>query len=90
MAEETSFLMGALVGFIAATILGMVMQRIRLERGKMGAHHRTQAVTQQTSKTPAQVVQESRSAALNWFFWMLVLIAIAVLVVGFFIYLFGA
>jgi Na+/H+ antiporter NhaD/arsenite permease-like protein len=81
MAEETSFVMGAVVGFLAATFLGIVMQKIYVARGQMGAHRRPQSVSQQTSKTPAEVVRSSRLAALTWLFWVLVLIGIAASVI---------
>jgi hypothetical protein len=64
------FVLGAMV----AGILGFILQRIQYARGRAGAYRRPQAIVQQTSQTPIQVVRSSVAAGFSCLFWTIVLV----------------
>ena len=74
MGQDLTFLSGMLVGFLVATAFGVVMGRIRVARGKMGARGRPQTVLQKTAQTPDEVVRSSVAATFSWLLWIVILI----------------
>lgn len=73
---DSGFWAGFVAGFLAAGILGLVLQQLRFERKKMGALGRPQEVKTKTDKTPREVLVDSASGACGCVFWSVVLIAV--------------
>ena len=83
--EKQDFLTGLCCGISSTAIIGFLLARIQLERIKAGAEHRPMAVL--TSKTPADVRQASRQAAVT-VFGLTILVIVVILALAGAIYLF--
>jgi hypothetical protein len=77
---------GIIYGFIAAWIIGAILNVIREERGKWGRQNRplnTYSDAEQPNLTAAGIVRDSWLGVLGCIFWTLVLIAVCYLLLFF-------
>lgn len=74
--DNSGFWAGFVAGFLAAGVLGFVLQQLRFQHKKIGALSRPQEVKLEIEKTPGQVAMGSASGACGCFFWTVVLIAV--------------
>lgn len=80
--EDGTFCAGALLGFIMAGIIGLILDRIREARGRAGAQERTLdrfPAAVQPTLTPAGIVRASWEARWAVVAWTLVLIIVVAL-----------
>lgn len=81
MAIERIFCFGAIYGFIAASIFGIISIRVRENRTRMGQKNRhldSFPDSMQPTTTPAQVVRGSQLATLGFIFWFVVLVIVSI------------
>jgi hypothetical protein len=74
--EEMGFFEGFVAGFLAAGVLGFLLQKIRLAQKRAGAYRRPQKVVLETDMTPLEVVRDSAAGGLSCAVWVLILIAV--------------
>ena len=81
MTASSDFCFGIFVGFVAAGILGFVLQRMLFLYKRVAAADKPQKVFHETAKTPSQVVNSSVRAGC-----MLVLLTVVVIGICYFSY----
>ena len=69
-----------LLGFVVAGIFGFVLQKLRAAQKKVGSYKKPQSVTQETDKTPLQIVKGSIAAFLGCVLWAVLLAALLALI----------
>ena len=73
---QQGLLAGLVAGILGAGVLGFVLQQLRLNRNRMAAHRRPQAVVLHTDESPLEVVGESIDGCVSFFFWISVLVVL--------------
>jgi len=76
--------LGAVVGAVAAGIMGFVFQRIRLAQKSIGSFFEPQKVSLETDKSPAQVFFGCVSAAITLLIFLAILAFVALYLLGYF------
>ena len=85
MTASTDFYFGVVVGFLAAGVVGFVLQQFRFLYKRVKEADEPQKIVHKTAKTPNQVVASSARAGCMLFILSLGVIAIcfvAVMIVG--------
>jgi nitrate reductase gamma subunit len=82
---QNNFYNGLVFGFIAAGLIGLILNRIREARARMGQRNRplnTFPDAIQPRMTPASIVRNSLLATFSCVFWIIVLVVVVLLLIG--------
>ena len=71
---SVDFYSGFLVGFVFATLLGLIFGQIQKARKRVGAHNRVQSVIVKTIKTPQEVRADHFKAVFEIMGWIALLV----------------
>lgn len=87
---QNDFYNGLVYGLIAAGLIGLILNRIREARARMGQRNRplnTFPDAVQARMTPASIVRKSLLATFSCVFWVIVLVVAVLILIGIIPYL---